>query len=212
MHWTVRDVKPKKALQGISARQIDEHFDVLYKGYVNKANEIESKMPTVSPTEANATYSALRELKKEEVFAIDAIRLHEKYFANLGGDGVSKGNILNLITEDFGSLENWETDFRASGVSGRGWVVLAFDWEDNKLHNYMTDIHSEAVWDCAPLLIMDVYEHAYFIDYGTNRKAYIDAFMKNVDWDVVNHRIDQYGIMARRGKGGPSLPGRIFGS
>ena len=212
MHWQVKDVKPKKALQGISARQIDEHFDVLYKGYVNKLNEIEGKLPTVNIGEANATYSPIRELKKEEVFATDASRLHEKYFANLGGDGVPKGNIQSLIAEDFGSFENWQNEFKAAGVAGRGWVILCFDWEDNRLHNYMTDIHSEAVWDCAPLLIMDVYEHSYFIDYGTNRKAYIDAFMKNINWDVVNHRIDQYGIMPRRGRGGPSMPGRLFGS
>lgn len=211
MHWQVKDVKPKN-LQGISARQIDEHFDVLYKGYVNKLNEIEGKIQSVNFAEANATYSPIRELKKEEVFAADAVRLHEKYFANLGGDGMPKGNIQTMITEDFGSFEKWQDEFRASGISARGWVVLGFDWEDNRLHNYMTDIHSEAVWDCAPLLIMDVYEHAYFIDYGTNRKSYIEAFMKNVNWNVVNQRIDQYGIMSRRGRGGPSMPGRIVGS
>ncbi|MDA8189489.1 MAG: Fe-Mn family superoxide dismutase, partial [Dehalococcoidales bacterium] len=184
--------------------------DVLYKGYVNKLNEIESKLPTANPAEANATYSSLRELKREEVFAADAARLHQKYFENLGGDGTAQGNILTMINEDFGSYENWETEFKAAGVAGRGWVILAFDWEDGRIHNYMTDIHSDGVWDCAALLILDVYEHSYFIDYGTNRKAYIDAFVKNVNWDIVNRRIDQYGIMARRGRGGPAMPGPMI--
>ncbi|MBI4321764.1 MAG: superoxide dismutase [Chloroflexi bacterium] len=207
MHWTVKNVKPGRALQGISQRQIDEHFDVLYKGYVNKLNELEAKLQTVNVAEANATYSEIREIKKEEVFAADAVRLHEDYFENLGGDGVCKGNILSLINADFGSIDKWEAELRACGVASRGWVVLAYDWRDNKLHNYLTDIHSEGVWSCAPVLIMDVYEHAYFIDYGTNRKAYIDAFVKNINWDVVNARLDAFGIMKARGGRGPSMPG-----
>ncbi len=210
MHWTVRDVKPARALQGISQRQIDEHFDVLYKGYVNKLNEIEAKLQSVNFGEANATYSEIRELKKEEVFAADAVRLHEEYFENLGGDGVCKGNILDLIKADFGSLEKWETELKACGVAARGWGGLAFDWKDHRVHNYVTDIHSEAVWQCSPLLILDVYEHAYFIDYGTTRKSYLDAFIKNINWDVVNAKIDRYAIMAARGGRGPSMPGPMI--
>ncbi|MBI2849261.1 MAG: superoxide dismutase [Chloroflexi bacterium] len=188
-------------MPGISKRQIDEHHDVLYKGYVNKLNEIEGKLPEANPAEANATYSLIRELKREEVFATNAIRLHEQYFRNLGGDGVIKGAIADLIREDFGSLEKWEAEFRGLGIAARGWVVLAFDWEDRKLHNYLSDIHSDGVWGCGPLLILDVYEHAYFIDYGTARKSYIEAFMKNTNWDVVNERVEQQGVkLARQGK------------
>lgn len=186
-----KDVKPTKELEGISRRQIDEHYDVLYKGYVNKLNEIEAKVPAADAAEANATYSLFRELKKEEVFAADAIRLHEMYFENLGGDGRgASGRIMDLIKEDFGSYEKWETEYRSLGIAARGWVVLAFDWTDGKLHNYLTDIHSEGVWDASGVLIMDVYEHAYFIDYGTARKKYIEAFMRNINWDVVNSRIE----------------------
>ncbi|MDP2659813.1 MAG: superoxide dismutase [Dehalococcoidia bacterium] len=192
MPRVAKDVKPAMEMEGISRRQIDEHYDVLYKGYVNKLNEIEAKIPASDMAEANATYSLIRELKKEEVFATDAIRLHELYFENLGGDGRGcSGQILDLIKEDFGSHEKWEAELKALGVASRGWVVLAFDWADHKLHNYITDIHSEGVWNASALLILDVYEHAYFIDYGAARKKYLDAFVKNINWAAVNSRIER---------------------
>lgn len=187
-----KELKPARELEGISRRQIEEHHDVLYKGYVNKLNEIEAKVPAADAAEANATYSLIRELKKEEVFATDAVRLHEMYFENLGGEGRGpSGPIMDLIKEDFGSYEKWETEFRSLGIASRGWVVLAFDWSDGKLHNFLTDIHSEGVWDATGLLIMDVYEHAYFIDYGTARKKYIESFMRNINWEVVNARVQR---------------------
>jgi len=200
MPWTAKELKPAKELAGISRKQIEQHHDVLYRGYVNKLNEIESKLPTAPPAEANATYSLIRELKREEVFATQAIRLHEGYFGNLGGDGVPKGTILELLKEDLGSYEKWEEEFRALGIAARGWVVLAFDWADKKLRNYLSDIHSDGVWSSSPLLILDVYEHAYFIDYGTGRKAYIEAFMKNVNWDVVNQRVKDLNVLEHRRK------------
>ena len=200
MPWIAKELKPTKELAGISKKQIEQHHDVLYKGYVNKLNEIESKLTTAPPAEANATYSLIRELKREEVFATQAIRLHEGYFQNLGGDGVPKGAILDLIKEDLGSYEKWEEEFRALGIAARGWVVLAFDWADKKLRNYLSDIHSDGVWSSSPLLILDVYEHAYFVDYGTGRKAYIEAFMKNVNWDVVNLRVKDLNLLEHRRK------------
>jgi Fe-Mn family superoxide dismutase len=200
MPWIAKELKPAKELPGISKKQIEQHHDVLYKGYVNKLNEIESKLPGALPAEANASYSLIRELKREEVFTTQAIRLHEGYFMSLGGDGVAKGVIADLIKEDFGSYQKWEEDFRALGLAARGWVVLAFDWADKKLHNYLSDIHSDGVWDCSPVLILDVYEHAYFIDYATGRKAYIEAFMKNVNWDAVNKRVRDLRIVEHRKK------------
>jgi len=198
--WIAKELKPTKELAGISRKQIEQHHDVLYKGYVNKLNEIESKLPAALPAEANATYSLIRELKREEVFATQAVRLHEGYFQNLGGDGVPKGVILDLIREDLGSYEKWDEEFRALGIAARGWVVLAFDWADKKLRNFLSDIHSDGVWSASPLLILDVYEHAYFIDYGTGRKAYIEAFMKNVNWEVVNQRVKDLNLLEHRKK------------
>jgi Fe-Mn family superoxide dismutase len=198
--WIAKELKPTKELAGISKKQIEQHHDVLYRGYVNKLNEIESKLPAALPAEANATYSLIRELKREEVFATQAVRLHEGYFQNLGGDGVPKGVILDLIKEDLGSYEKWDEEFRALGIAARGWVVLAFDSADKKLRNFLSDIHSDGVWSASPLLILDVYEHAYFIDYGMGRKAYIEAFMKNVNWEVVNQRVKDLNLLERRRK------------
>lgn len=199
MAHTVKDVKPKGELSGFSPKQIDEHFDVLYKGYVNKLNEIETKLGEADLSQANATYSQFRELKREEVFTTQAVRLHEAFFENIGGTGGKPtGAIADLIARDFGSYEKWEAEFRALGVAARGWVVLAFDWADRKLHNYLSDIHSDGVWDASVLLVMDVYEHSYFIDYGTARKAYIDAFFRNINWDVVNERVSRLQIAAQR--------------
>ena len=180
---------PLTGLDGISDSQIEQH-KTLYEGYVKKLNEIEEKLKTADRAAANASYSEIRELKKEEVFTTNAILLHEAYFGNLGGKGgPPTGKIADLITRDFGSPEAWQADLRAAGISARGWVVLAYNWDDGKLHHYLMDMHDlGGVWTCSPLLVLDVYEHAYMIDYGVKRPAYLEAFFKNVNWQVVNER------------------------
>ncbi|MFN7182011.1 MAG: superoxide dismutase [Planctomycetota bacterium] len=190
-----KNVKPDiENLTGFTQKQLNEHFDVLYKGYVNKINEIEEKLKSASPSEANATYSNFRALKTEEVFTENAIRLHEGYFESLGKGSKPQGPIENLIKEDFGSVEKWEEEFKGLGLAARGWVVLAFDLETRKLKNFLTDFHSIGVWNAIPLLILDVYEHAYFIDYGTARKKYIESYFANIDWNTVNARVKKFKI------------------
>jgi Fe-Mn family superoxide dismutase len=182
-----------KELDGLSEKQIAQHHDVLYAGYVKKTNEIRKALENVDLASANATFSALRELKVEETFAINGVKLHEGYFANLGGKEGAEGEIAKWIAEDFGSVEKWEAEFRAEGVVSRGWVILAFDLEEGRLYNYVCDIHNQGgVWGSVPVLILDVYEHAYFIDYATNRKGYIDAFFKNIKWGECNEVIKKY--------------------
>lgn len=196
-----KTIKPLKfsELPGLSAKQLSEHHDMLYAGYVKKYNEIQEKMKTVNLAETNATFSMLRELKLEETFALNAIKLHEWYFDNLGGNGSPEGMIVEMIEQDFGSFEKWQEEFRALGIASRGWVVLAYDWDSKKLKNVLCDFHSHgSVWSCTPLLVLDVYEHAYFIDYATARKAYIEAFMKNVDWGFVNETIKKHKIPEHR--------------
>ncbi len=180
-----------KSLQGLSEKQIAEHHDVLYAGYVKKTDEIREKLTTVDLSKANGTHSDLRELKLEEGFAVNGVRLHEGYFAALGGNGGKPtGNLLKMIEEDFGSYEKWEAEYKALGLCARGWVVLAFDWEDMKLHNYICDVHNQGgVWGCSTVLILDVYEHAYFLDYGTKRKDYIEAYMKNLNWGMIEQKV-----------------------
>lgn len=173
----------------LSARQLSEHHDVLYAGYVKKLNEIKAKIETVDLSGANATYSDIRELKIEEGFARNAVKLHELYFENLGGDGVIEGEIKDKIEESFDSVEKWREELVASGISARGWVVLA-ESEDGELNHFICDMHNQGgIWGARPLLVLDVYEHAYFIDYGTDRKSYLEAFLKNVNWKVVGSRL-----------------------
>src|SRR3989344_5156119 len=161
-------------LPGISKRQLDEHHDVLYAGYVKKLNEIQSKIPSVDLSQANATYSELGELKREETFAANGVILHEEYFDNLGGTGKEVDNIVIEIKEEFQSYEKFVELFKASSIAARGWVILAYNLWDGRLHIYSQDIH----------------EHAYFIDYGVKRKDYIEAFFKNIDWGEVNKRFE----------------------
>ena len=195
----MHEVKPLKytELDGISAKQLSEHHDVLYAGYVKKVGEIEEKLKTVDMSTANGTFSDLRELKMEETFAINGVKLHEGYFDNMSpadGSHQPSGKIPELIQKSFGSYEAWEKEFRAMGLCARGWVVLGYDLDEKKLKNVLCDSHNQGgVWNMVALLIMDVYEHAYFIDYATGRKAYIEAFFKNIDWNEVNKRIERFG-------------------
>ena len=177
-------------LNGISEKTITIHRDKLYEGYVKKWQEIQEKLKTVDRSSANATFSDLRELKLEESFAANAILLHEAYFDILGNEGAAlEGKIIEHIKKDFGSFENWQEEFKALGLSARGWVILVYDFNDGKLHNYLCDVHNQGgVWGAAPILVLDVYEHAYFIDYGSDRKTYVEDFFSNLNWGKINKR------------------------
>lgn len=184
-----KTVKPLKyqSLDGLSEKQLAQHHDVLYAGYVKKTNEIRKALETVDKSTTNATFSQLRELKVEETFALNGVRLHEFYFDNLGGKNDASGTIADWIKEDFGSIEAWAEEFKACGIASRGWVVLALDLEEGRLHNFVSDLHNQGgIWGAVPVLVLDVYEHAYFIDYATNRKDYIAAFFKNIKWEECN--------------------------
>lgn len=180
----------------LSENQLAQHY-TLYEGYVNKTNEIWTGYETVDRSKANQTYSQFRGLKTEESFALNGVKLHEAYFYNMGGKGGRPtGKIAELIDRDFGSFEKWEEDFKASGIAARGWVVLAFDLDDRRVHNYSQDSHNVgAIWAAVPLLVLDTYEHAYTIDYGVKRPPYIDNFMKTIDWDEVNARLEKYKLV-----------------
>jgi len=179
-------------LKGISDNQLQQHRDTLYAGYVAKLNVIEEELKKASTEGANPTYSAIGELKRQEIFATNGIFLHELYFGNLGGKGgAADGSIADMLKKKWGSFDKWAADFKASGMAARGWVVMAYSFNDNTVHNYSMDLHDVGgVWNSVPLLVLDVYEHAYMIDYGVKRAAYLDAFMGNIDWSVVNKRLE----------------------
>jgi Fe-Mn family superoxide dismutase len=191
-----RELKPALfELDGISRESVEAHYK-LYEGYVTKRNEILSKLAEVDLDTANQVYSEVRALKVDLSFAIGGIKNHELYFDHLGGGGGDPdGPSGALIRRDFGSIENWRTDLKATGMAGRGWAWTAYDWDEQRLFNYVGDAqNSFPIWNATPLVALDVYEHAYFLDYRTDRASYIDAFFDNLDWTVVNGWIQQYGI------------------
>jgi len=197
------DAKPLKytSLEGLSEKQLKEHHDVLYAGYIKKTNEIREALKNVDLATANTTYSTIGELKREETFALNGVKLHEGYFDNMAANkgGEPTGTVKGWIEEDFGSVQKFIDDFKASGLAARGWVILAFDLDEGRLRTYLADSHNQGgVWNSVALLIMDVYEHAYFIDYATGRKAYIEAFMKLIDWDAVNGVIKKFNLSQYR--------------
>lgn len=187
MPYQVKPLPFTKELTGISKKTMDIHHGKLYTGYVNKSNEIEDKLKKADKAAANASYSEIGELKRQQSFALNGVYLHEAYFSVLGGDGKPSGTLVDRIKKDFGSYEEWEADFKAAGMAARGWVVLGFDMNDGRLHNYSCDVHNQGgIWGAVPIIVLDVYEHAYFIDFGSDRKAYIEAFMKNLNWEAAN--------------------------
>lgn len=192
------NIKPKtfdfKSVQGISKKQLDEHYK-LYISYVTKLNEIWNS--TYSQTEysgSNAIFSKMRSLKLGETYALDSVKLHELYFENMtGGNNSPYGNLLNAIINQFSSYDNFVSYLINVGLSMRGWAVLSIDSIDNKLHIIGSDSHDTgAVWLSYPILVMDVYEHAYFMDFGTDKKSYISTFIHNINWNILNNRFGKY--------------------
>jgi Fe-Mn family superoxide dismutase len=194
-----RALKPRLyELDGISRESIEAHYK-LYEGYVAKRNEILGKLAEVDLSSANQVYSELRALKVDLTFAIGGIKNHEIYFEHLGGDGGDPdGAIGDLIERDFGSISNWRADLKATGMGGRGWAWTAYDWDEGRLFNYIGDTqHTYPIWNATPLIALDVYEHAYYLDYQTDRASYIEAFFANLDWSTVNDWVNGYAIPLR---------------
>ncbi|HEY3183756.1 MAG TPA: Fe-Mn family superoxide dismutase [Gaiellaceae bacterium] len=193
---TARELKPALyELDGISRETIEAHYR-LYQGYVAKRNEILTKLDGVDLASANQVYSEVRALKVELSFAVGGIKNHEIYFEHLGGNGGDPGGLFgDLVKRDFGSAADWKADLKATGMGGRGWAWTAYDWDEGRLFNYIGDAQNTfPVWNATPLVALDVYEHAYFIDFATDRGAYIDKFFDNLDYAVVNDWVQKYGI------------------
>ena len=191
-----RELKPALLeLDGITRASIEAHYK-LYSGYVSKRNEILGKLADVDLESANQISSELRSLKVELSFAVGGIKNHEVYFEHLGGDGGDPtGAVAGLIARDFGSAEAWRADLKATGMAARGWAWTAYDWDEGRLFNYIGDAQNTyPIWNATPLIALDVYEHAYFLDFQTDRAGYIEAFLENLDWGVVNDWVSKYQI------------------
>ena len=194
-------LEPKKfsdkilSMKGISKKTVEEHLK-LYVGYVNKYNEIQEKLAALTEEDlgkANQVYSNIRELKVELSFAWGGVINHEIYFGHLGGKGGTANNeLLDQIIKDFGSFDAFKKDLKATGISARGWVFTGWNKREGRLFNYLSDSQNTyMMWGIKPILALDTYEHAYFIDYGVNRGNYIDAFFENLDWSSVEKRFEK---------------------
>jgi Fe-Mn family superoxide dismutase len=185
-------------LDGISRAAVEAHYK-LYEGYVAKRNEILGRLADADLDAANQTFSEFRALKVDLSFAIGGIKNHELYFDHLGGHGGDPPTAVgDLLERSFGSVAAWQADLKATGMAARGWAWTAYDWDEGRLFNYIGDAQNTfPVWNATPLVALDVYEHAYFLDYQTDRASYIDVFLENLDWDVVNDWVGRYGIPAR---------------
>ncbi len=175
-------------LKGISEKLIVSHHDKNYAGAVKRLSSIQTKIAALPQ---DAPPFMMGSLKREELVAMNSMILHELYFANLGGGGKVAGSTEKLIKSSFGSVDAWEHDFKltASSLSGgSGWVVLAYSPRDKRLHNVWSSEHLVNLACGVPVLVMDMYEHAYQMDYGADAKAYIDAFMTNINWEEVESR------------------------
>jgi Fe-Mn family superoxide dismutase len=193
---TPRPLKPALLeLDGISRESVEAHYK-LYEGYVNKRNEIMERLGDIELGAANQVYSEVRALKVDLSFALGGIKNHEVYFEHLGGGGGDPDGLIDeLISRDFGSVAEWRADLKATGMAARGWAWTAYDWDEGRLFNYIGDAQNTfPVWNATPLVALDVYEHAYFIDFQTDRASYIEAFFANLDWSVVDDWAQQYQI------------------
>ncbi len=187
--YSPKDFNRLKGMPGFSNQALDLHF-TLYQGYVKNTNELLENLSKIA-----ANTPAYAEMKRRLGWEFDGMRLHELYFGNLGGNGqmAPDSKIARLLSEQFGSVENWANDFKATGaMRGIGWVVLYEDPVTGRLIN--TWINEHDVGHLAggkPLLIMDVFEHAFIPDYGLKKGEYIEAFFKNIDWKAVDSRLGQ---------------------
>jgi len=190
-------IKPEEfthnGVNAVSPAQFEAHYK-LYKGYVDKVNEITRKLeePNNGAGSANSTYSLYRGLKESESFALDGCILHELYFENLGGEfrePLEKAN--KIINKQFGQMQNFLADLTACCMAARGWCVFIYEHRTETFRNIMLDAHNVGnILLGYPLLAIDMYEHAYFLDYQTDKAKYIKAVIDDINWNVVERRIE----------------------
>lgn len=179
-------------LTGISEKLITSHHDNNYVGAVKALNIVENRLSMLMKDKDLPVY-LYGDLKRQELIRTGSMVLHEKYFANLGGNGKADGTALKTIKDWWGSYEAWEAEFKRTGNAlggGSGWTVFAYNCHSKEFHNYWSSDHTSNPPFSVPLLVLDMYEHAYQMDYGAANAKYVDAFMTNVNWEEVNKRVE----------------------
>lgn len=191
MAYEAKDYAKLLGMEGFSEALLKNHF-TLYQGYVTNTNKVLDILDGMLKA-GNTAAPEYAELKRRLGWEFNGMRLHEYYFENLGGKGGidQAGKLAAKIAADFGSVEAWEKDFRATGaMRGIGWAVLYQDSASGKLMNFWINEHDVAhPAGCTPILIMDVFEHAFMLDFGLKRADYIEAFFKNIDWKAAEARL-----------------------
>jgi Fe-Mn family superoxide dismutase len=191
MPYAAKDYGKLIGMNGFSETLLKNHF-ALYQGYVTNTNKVWDALQAMLKEGKTAT-PEYAELKRRFGWEFNGMRLHELYFDNLGGKGTinKSGKLAKLLPGAYGSVEAWEKDFRATGaMRGIGWVVLYQDDTNGWLFNQWISEHDGGhPAGCRPILIMDVFEHAYMLDYGLKKADYIEAFFKNINWDAVEARV-----------------------
>src|SRR5882672_7966941 len=178
-------------LNGLSLKLIESHYENNYGGALRRLNAITEHLEALDFSKAPGY--VVNGLKREELIALNSTLLHELYFASLGGDGKPTQTLAEALTRDFGSVDRWRSEFVAMGnalAGGSGWVLLVYVPRDRRLVNQYASDHSQALAGGIPILALDMYEHAYHIDFGANAKAYVDAFMRNIDCKAVEERYE----------------------
>jgi superoxide dismutase, Fe-Mn family len=176
-------------LTGLSERMIRSHHENNYGAAVKNLNRVEQELATTTKDTPPFVVTALRD--RELTFRGSKL-LHEQYFGNLGGDGKRAGEIERAPSEAYGSSARWEEHFRATGAGlggGSGWAILGYELDTGALRTISAASHKESLALFAPLLVMDMYEHSYQMDYGAAVAKYIDAFFANIRWEVVDQRL-----------------------
>ncbi len=191
MAYTARDYSNLLGMAGFSETLLKNHF-TLYQGYVTNTNRLLDSLASMLK-EGKVGIPEYAELKRRQGFEFDGMRLHEHYFQNLGGKRAldKSGSLGKKLAEDFGSYEDWEKDFKGTGtMRGIGWAILYQDNVTGRLINQWINEHETGhLAGCIPVLVMDVFEHAFMIDYGLKRADYIEAFFKNIHWEVAESRL-----------------------
>ncbi len=190
MSYTAKDYAKLIGMEGFSETLLKNHF-TLYQGYVTNTNKVMESLDQML-RDGKTAAPEFAEMKRRLGWEFNGMRLHELYFENLGGKGLSRdGGLAKKMAEDFGSYEAWEKDFRAVGaMRGIGWAVLYQDSASGRLINFWVNEHDVAhPAGCTPILIMDVFEHAFMLDYGLKRADYIEAFFRNINGEAAEARL-----------------------
>ena len=179
-------------LNGLSLKLIESHYENNYGGALRRLNAITAQLESLDF--AKTPGFVVNGLKREELTALNSTLLHELYFASLNfGDGKPTEMLAEALTRDFGSVDRWRSEFMAMAgglAGGSGWVLLVYVPRDRRLVNQRADDHGQSVAGGIPIMALDMYEHAYHLDFGANAKAYIDTFMRNIDWKAVQVRYE----------------------